>query len=476
MTQLRIAPCGINAVKSLFLRRNFLRCQGLPLFCGDVLSIQQSREIGCKNDDCVELQNMSTWGASRVGSHLGAFRTSFQLVAGLVFAISLVACGGGTASTPASTGPTPPSCSGSAASVAPAAKAAVATASAQALSALSPQYFGMHIDVGAIATPPTLPWPAFGTSNYIPFGTIRMLSTETRWSDMDQGNGQYDFSTLDLWRTLYQQNEVGNLAGDYQIMFTIYSVPKYISSDPTDACAFNSSSGHPPGSCDPPTDVCADGTGTDAAFTNFVTALAQHVNSDSLPKIHYWEIWNEPNNTPFWSGTLPQLARMAQDARCVIVGTNCNSLTTYPATGIDPTSQMLTPPPVTTSDETNTALNSPSGWMTAYLQAGGGQYAGHYWISWLRRTGRSRGRRSHGRAVDRTRSIRRRLLLETDLGYRARLFVGRCNGSLYASGMAGESLPAAGWTWNSARELVRIRSYERWDPHPRRRRIGSSRH
>jgi hypothetical protein len=318
---------------------------------------------------------MSTWGASRVGSHLGAFRTSFQLVAGLVFAISLVACGGGTASTPASTGPTPPSCSGSAASVAPAAKAAVATASAQALSALSPQYFGMHIDVGAIATPPTLPWPAFGTSNYIPFGTIRMLSTETRWSDMDQGNGQYDFSTLDLWRTLYQQNEVGNLAGDYQIMFTIYSVPKYISSDPTDACAFNSSSGHPPGSCDPPTDVCADGTGTDAAFTNFVTALAQHVNSDSLPKIHYWEIWNEPNNTPFWSGTLPQLARMAQDARCVIVGTNCNSLTTYPATGIDPTSQMLTPPPVTTSDETNTALNSPSGWMTAYLQAGGGQYA-----------------------------------------------------------------------------------------------------
>jgi hypothetical protein len=114
--------------------------------------------------------------------------------------------------------------------VAPAAKAAVAATSAQAqsLSTLSPQYFGMHIDVGAIATPPTLAWPTFGTSNYIPFGTIRMMSTETRWSDMDQGNGQYDFSTLDQWRSLYQQNEVGNPAGDYQIIFTIYSVPKYI--------------------------------------------------------------------------------------------------------------------------------------------------------------------------------------------------------------------------------------------------------
>ncbi len=45
-----------------------------------------------------------------------------------------------------------------------------------------------------------------------------------------------------------------------------------------------------------------------------------------------------------------------------------------PVTGIDPTAQMLTPPPVTSSDETNTALNSPSGWLSNYLPLGG-QYA-----------------------------------------------------------------------------------------------------
>jgi hypothetical protein len=100
------------------------------------------------------------------------------------------------------------------------------------------------------------------------------------------------------------------------------------------------------------------------------------VNSDSLPKIEYWEVWNEPNDITLWNGTLAQLARMAQDARCVIVGgTDCNSLTNYSAKGIDPTAQMLTPPPVTSSDQTNTSLNSPSGWMSAYLAAGGGQYA-----------------------------------------------------------------------------------------------------
>ena len=281
---------------------------------------------------------------------------------------SLIACGGGSSS-PKIVPPPPVTCGKTASAVAPAARTSVPYASPQALSPLSPQYFGMHIDVGVLANPPAYAWPTF------PIGTIRMHSTETRWSDMDKGTGQYDFSTLDKWRTLYQQNEVGNLAGDYQLIITLYSVPSYISSNPSDGCSFASTSGHQPGSCDPPADVCSDGTGTDEAFTNFVTALAEHVNSDNLPKIHYWEVWNEPNNITFWNGTLPQLARIAQDARCVIVGTNCNSLTTYTAKGIDPTSQMLTPAPVQSSDETNTSLNPPDGWMAAYLAAGGGQYA-----------------------------------------------------------------------------------------------------
>lgn len=302
--------------------------------------------------------------------HQWRLRAGFAtlLQGGIVAALfgSLIACGGGSSS---NVTPPPPVTCGKAATTAPAAMTSVPYGSPQALSPLSPQYFGMHIDVGVLANPPAYPWPTF------PIGTIRMHSTETRWSDIDKGTGQYDFSKVDEWRTLYQQNEVGNPAGDYQLIFTLYSVPAYISSKPSDGCFFNSSSGHPPGSCDPPADVCSDGTGTDQAFTDFVTALAQHVNSDSLPKIHYWEVWNEPNDITFWNGTMPQLARMAQDARCVIVGTDCNSLTTYSAKGIDPTSQMLTPPPVTSKDETNTSLNSPSGWMAAYLAAGGGQYA-----------------------------------------------------------------------------------------------------
>jgi len=208
----------------------------------------------------------------------------------------------------------------------------------------------MHVDVGVLNTPPTYPWPTF------PFGTVRMTSTETKWSQIDKGGGNYDFSTLDQWRKLYQQN------GNYDIIYTIYSVPTYISCNPSDSCSFGSSSDHTPGSCDPPTDLNPDGTGTDQTFKNFITAIANHVNSDSLPKIHRWEMWNEPNNFTLWNGTLAQLVRMAQDARSIILK-------------IDPTAQMLTPTPVTTTDQSNPALNSPSGWMSAYLAAGGGQYA-----------------------------------------------------------------------------------------------------
>ncbi len=326
------------------------------------------------NANSSEMPNMRMSECSRPGG----FTAWLKIATGLVLAASMVGCGVSTASKSSSTPttPTPPvaNCAGTSGSAAAPASAkrafARASAAPQTLSPITPQYFGMHIDVQALpGGKPPLAWPTF------PIGTIRMNSTETRWSDIDTCQGcAYDFTILDQWRNLYQEHEVGNPAGDYQIIFTFSSVPQYISSNPSDGCNFVSTSGHQPGSCDPPTDVNADGTGTDATFTNFVTALAQHVNGDGLPNVHYWEMWNEPNDITLWNGSVQQLARMAQDARCVIIGTNCNSLTTYTATAIDPTAQMLTPPPVTSTDETDTALNSPSGWLAAYLPVGG-QYA-----------------------------------------------------------------------------------------------------
>ena len=277
-----------------------------------------------------------------------AFANPFRGAVALLLVASMIACGG-TTSTRNIVIPPPPPCSGSSAA-APAARTAVGYAAPQVLAALSPQYFGMHVDVGVLNTPPAYPWPSF------PFGTVRMTSTETKWSQIDLGGGTYDFSTLDQWLGLYKAN------GNPQVIYTIYSVPSYASSNPTDPCAFSSSSDHTPGSCDPPIDLNADGTGTDQIFKSFITAIAQHAAGSGPGQIHYWEMWNEPNNFSLWNGTFAQLVRMSQDARSIILS-------------IDSSAQMLTPTPVTTTDQTNTALNSPSGWMDAYLKAGGGPYA-----------------------------------------------------------------------------------------------------
>jgi hypothetical protein len=70
-----------------------------------------------------------------------------------------------------------------------------------------------------------------------------------------------------------------------------------------------------------------------------------------------------------WQGTNAQLVRMAQDARCIIVGTGCSSQSTYTQTAIDPTAQITTP--AFTSLQGQTAGDA----MSSYLQAGGGAYA-----------------------------------------------------------------------------------------------------
>ena len=60
----------------------------------------------------------------------------------------------------------------------------------------------------------------------------------------------------------------------------------------------------------PPRDLISSGS---PAFTAFVTALVQHCSpAGNCVKdyIKYWEMWNEPDNLPYWTGTPSQLYEM----------------------------------------------------------------------------------------------------------------------------------------------------------------------
>jgi len=177
------------------------------------------------------------------------------------------------------------------------------------------------------------PWPL------VPMGGLRLWNTSTTWSDLNPSDGAYDWTTLDGWLSMAQQHGVS------EIILTLAMTPRWASSNPNDSCRSN------PGQCEPPDDLNPDGSGTDQQWKNFIRAVATH----SAGKIKYWEIWNEPVNSYYWSGTFAQMVRMAKDARAIILS-------------IDPTALMLSPP-------NGANLTFGEHWWESYAALGGLQYA-----------------------------------------------------------------------------------------------------
>src|SRR6516162_7315434 len=144
-------------------------------------------------------------------------------------------------------------------------------------------------------------------------------------------------------------------------------------SNPAPACAqdMNGVNG-----CYPPSDLNADGTGTNLIWRNWVAAAGTHLNAAGYTSNHahvqYLEPWNEVDNScilnpvindgrcasNFWEGTYAQLMRMTQDLRCIwegdtsmtvgATGETCaqvrSKVTSVRLSGpIDPTALILVP-------------------------------------------------------------------------------------------------------------------------------------
>ena len=178
-------------------------------------------------------------------------------------------------------------------------------------------------------------WPS------VPTASIRLWITGTSWGDMNPAQGVYDFSNLDVWIATAQ-------AHNADLLYTFGETPVWASSTPTTVCGTN---GSPNGSCAPPNDLNADGTGTNQHWKDYVTAVATH----AAGSVKYWEIWNEPTIAGYWQGTNPQMLRLAQDAYSIIKS-------------IDPNALVTTPSP-------STGINGVANWMGPYLALGGGKYA-----------------------------------------------------------------------------------------------------
>jgi PKD repeat protein len=168
-------------------------------------------------------------------------------------------------------------------------------------------------------------WPSVG------FGTVRAWNAypHVSWADINTAKGIYNWTALDNLLSLTQSHSV-------DLLYTLGRTPTWASSNPTGTCTNN-----PAGSCYPPAN--------EQYWKDFVTAISTRYAG----KIKYWELWNEPNASNFWTGTTAQLLTMARDAYQIIKAK-------------DPNAKVLGPAPQGTNAYK---------WMDAYLAAGGGAYA-----------------------------------------------------------------------------------------------------
>jgi len=228
-------------------------------------------------------------------------------------------------------------------------------------------FFGLHVDY------PNSPWPN------ISFGAQRFWDSDIQWAQINTAPGVFDWKLADTRINTALANHV-------DILFDLARTPPWAQCSGTDkacgsgagdsVCSFNQPGQGGPGQCFPPADLNADGTGTDQHYIDWVTALASRYKGE----IKYYEIWNEPTAPIMWQGTTAQLVRMSQDARCVIIGTGCSSLSTYTQKAIDPSALITTPAYVT-----DTGINVATA-MNEFLTAGGGQYVDvisyHGYVQW----------------------------------------------------------------------------------------------
>jgi Putative Ig domain/Cellulase (glycosyl hydrolase family 5) len=193
---------------------------------------------------------------------------------------------------------------------------------------VSRSFFGADFNGGE-------PWPpSDGQGQIATLAGIRLWDDGLKWSKINTASGIYNWTSMDNWISKAQGQQM-------DVLYTIGSTPEFAGTIPPGSPCGPSG----PYSCSSPKDVNSDGTGTDAEFSAFITALVTRYKG----QIAFYELWNEPDCTCFWSGTTAQIVRMGQDAAAII-------------RSIDPSARILSP-----------SAHGPTmaTWFDGYVAAGG---------------------------------------------------------------------------------------------------------
>jgi hypothetical protein len=185
---------------------------------------------------------------------------------------------------------------------------------------VSDGYFGMTV-IGAKLSPQAH------------FGSLRTWNAQgVAWPEMNPALNVYSWSSLD--RIADRAQNLG-----YDVLYTFGRTPRWASSDPNAPMP-----GYGLGECAPPSSI--------HYWDDFVRAIVLRASG----RIKYWEIWNEPQESPprgYYCGDIPTMVKLQQHAYEIIKS-------------IDPSAMVLTP---------SAAGGVGPRWMAKFLDAGGGRYA-----------------------------------------------------------------------------------------------------
>ena len=165
-----------------------------------------------------------------------------------------------------------------------------------------------------------VPWPTE------PVGTLRLWDAGVTWHDLEPLRDVWDFTQLDAFVAAAQAH------GNPDIVLTLGQSPSWASARPGDVNYIGAGAPAEPAAI--------------ADWTHYVRTLALRYRGT----IRHWEIWNEPNDATFYTGSVAKLVELTKAASLALKG-------------VDPANVVLSPPPYT------------SGYLEQFLSAGGGAYA-----------------------------------------------------------------------------------------------------
>lgn len=185
------------------------------------------------------------------------------------------------------------------------------------------RFFGMHIHRSVDGTR----WPN------VPFGSWRLWDAHVTWADLQAVQKSWDFRRLDQYVNLSQ-------AHDVELLLTLGMTPQWASSRAN--VRVRGFEAYGTGAQAPPRQM--------EYWREYIRVVASRYRG----RIRFYEVWNEPDQPGFFSGTPQQMVALSKAAYEILKSVDGNNVVVSPSVKCDQSGLV---------------------WLQEFLAAGGASYA-----------------------------------------------------------------------------------------------------